>query len=81
MVQEENANQGEDGGESPHDFLANMGKALLLQEDVDTGLAEILAVHLLTAAPTVDAVAKAKTAILKLASDRANPTHPEEDHG
>jgi ethanolamine utilization microcompartment shell protein EutS len=59
------------------EFLANLGKSLCEKEGVDIGLADILAKHLLTIAPTVDAVAKAKDAILKLASDRANPPKPE----
>jgi hypothetical protein len=59
--------------ETPADFLANLGNALRQKEDVDVGLADILAKHLLTAAPAVDAVAQAKDAILKLAGERANP--------
>ncbi len=63
--------------ETPSDFLANLGKALREKKDVDVGLADILAKNLLTAAPAVDAVAKAKDAILKLAGERANPPKPE----
>lgn len=63
--------------ETPADFLANLGKALREKKDVDVGLADILAKNLLTAAPAVDAVAKAKDAILKLAGERANPPKPE----
>ncbi len=63
--------------ETPADFLANLGNALREKEDVDVGLADILAKHLLTAAPAVDAVARAKDAVLKLAGDRANPPKPE----
>ena len=59
--------------ETPSDFLANLGKTLREKEEVDVGLADILAKHVLTAAPAVDAVAKAKDAILKLAVERANP--------
>lgn len=59
--------------ETPTDFLANLGNALREKKDVDVGLADILANHLLTAAPAVDAVAKAKDAILNLAGERANP--------
>ena len=59
--------------ETPTDFLANLGNALREKKDVDVGLADILAKHLLTAAPAVDAVAKAKDAILNLAGERANP--------
>jgi hypothetical protein len=63
--------------ETPTGFLVNLGKALCEKEDVDVGLADILAKHLLTAAPAADAVAKAKDAILKLAGKRANPPKPE----
>jgi hypothetical protein len=63
--------------ETPADFLANLGKALRDKEDVDGGLVDILAKHLLTATPHVGAVAGAKDAILKLASERANPPKPE----
>jgi hypothetical protein len=59
------------------DFLANLGNALRGNENVDVGLADILAKHLLTASPAVDALTKAKDAILKLASERANPPKPE----
>jgi hypothetical protein len=65
--------------ESPADFLGNLGKALREKENVDVGLANILAKHLLTAAPAVDAVPKAKDAILKLAVERANPPKPGAD--
>jgi hypothetical protein len=63
--------------EAPADFLANLGNALHGKENVDVGLADILAKHLLTAAPAVDALARAKDAILKLAGERANPPKPE----
>ncbi len=63
--------------ETPADFLANLGNALRGNENVDVGLADILAKHLLTASPAVDALTKAKDAILKLASERANPPKPE----
>ena len=64
--------------ESPADFLADLGNALCEKENIDLGLADILAKHLLTAAPAVDAVAKAKDAILKLAGERASPPKPED---
>lgn len=66
---------------SPNNFLTNLGKELREKANVDVGLAEILARHLLTAAPAVDAVAKAKDAILKLAVERANPPKPEAGDG
>jgi hypothetical protein len=58
--------------ESPATFLARLGKHLSDKQGVDVGLAEILSIHLLKAAPAQDAVAKAKAAILKLASERAH---------
>ena len=66
---------------SPADFLVNLGKELREKANVDVGLADILARHPLTAAPAVDAVAKAKDAILKLAVERANPPKPEAGDG
>ncbi len=67
--------------ESPADFLVNLGNALREREGVDLGLADILAKHLLTATPAVDAVAKAKDAIVKLAAARADPPKPEVGDG
>jgi hypothetical protein len=67
--------------ESSADFLAKLGDMLRKKEDIDTGLASVLAEHLLTTTPAADAVAKAKAVILKLASDRANPPQKEADHG
>jgi len=63
--------------EALSDFFGNLGMMLRGKEGVDIGLADILAEHLLVAAPTVDAVAISKAAILKLASERANPSNPE----
>jgi isocitrate dehydrogenase kinase/phosphatase len=65
--------------ESPAGFLLNLSNAFREKEDVDVGLANILAKHLLIATPAADAVAKAKDAILKLAAERANlnPLKPE----
>jgi hypothetical protein len=67
--------------ETPADFLANLGNVLCGKENVDVGLADILAKHLLTALPTVDALTKAKDAILKLASERATAPKPEVANG
>jgi hypothetical protein len=67
--------------ETPADFLTNLGNALRKKEDVDVGLADILAEHLLTAAPAVDAVAQAKEAVLKLAGERANSPKQEATDG
>jgi hypothetical protein len=60
-------------GDTPTDFLSNLGNALRAKKEVDIGLADILAKHLLTAAPAANAVAMAKDAILELAGERANP--------
>lgn len=68
--------------ESPADFLANIGKALREKEGIDVALADILAKHLLTAAPCDNAIAKAKKAIVELAAERATPpAAPEVDDG
>jgi hypothetical protein len=67
--------------ESPADFLANLGNVLREKENIDLDLADILAKHLLTTARAVDAVAKAKDAILKLAGERASPPTPDVDDG
>lgn len=67
--------------DTPAIFLAALGKALGEKEDIDAALANILVEHLLTDTPAADAVARAKAAILKLASDRANPPKPQADHG
>src|SRR4051812_7611158 len=66
---------------SPADFLLDLGKALREKENIDTDLAEILAEYLLTATPAVDAVAKAKDAIVKLAVARADPPQPDAGDG
>lgn len=66
---------------SPADFLVSLGKSLRERENIDIGLADILVKHLLTATPAVDAVAKAKDAIVKLAVARADPPKPEAGDG
>ena len=66
---------------SPADFLVNLGNVLREKEHVDLGLADLLAEHLLTATPAVDAVAKAKDAIVKLAVARADPPKSEVSDG
>lgn len=60
-------------GETPAEFLTNLGNSLRENEGVDVGLANILAKYLLTATPDANAVAKAKDAIVKLAGERATP--------
>lgn len=67
--------------ETPANFLAGQGKALRGTKDVDVALADILAEHLLTATPAVDAVTKAKDAILELAGERAKPPSSEVTDG
>jgi hypothetical protein len=61
-------------GEGPASFLDDVANELRKAEHVDLALAEILAQHLLTAAPVHDAVAKAKELILNLARKRAMST-------
>lgn len=51
-------------------FLQRVGEALSGAEGIDTELAAILASHILTDSPTSDAVARAKAAIVQLASER-----------
>lgn len=60
-----------DSPEMPDVFLARLGDALIKKEGVDIGLTDILTRHILTATPAKDAVAQAKAAIIKLASERA----------
>lgn len=67
--------------ETSAEFLANLGKTLCEKEGVDVGLAKILTAHILKGEQVLHAVAQSKDAILKLASERANPPKPEEAHG
>jgi hypothetical protein len=62
-------------------FLDALGDNLKRKDGVDVNLANILKTHILTAAPAQDAVAKAKAAILSLASERANPAEREPSDG
>ncbi|GCB06548.1 hypothetical protein [Ralstonia sp. SET104] len=59
-------------GETPADFLTKLSKALCEKDGMDVGLVDILTEHVLTTAPNTNAVVRAKEAILKLASERAN---------
>ncbi len=54
-------------------FLAELGKALIVNEGMDADLASILSRHLLNAAPTEDCVEQAMMAINVLAANRAAP--------
>jgi hypothetical protein len=63
--------------ESSTDFLARLGTSLQESANVDVDLANILTELLLTAAPAKDAVTKAKSAIHKLALERADPPKSE----
>ena len=60
-----------DGLETPAVFLSALGKTLRENEQLDSDLAEILSGHLLTGTPAIDAVIKARNAIVKLAEERA----------
>lgn len=63
--------------DTPDVFLIALGESLKGKEGVDVGMADILKTHILKAAPSQNAVTQAKDAILKLASERANPPKPE----
>ena len=62
---------------TPAAFLAQLGQALKTHQGVDAGLAEIVAEHILTAAPAGDCLELATTAITTLAAARA--TRPKEN--
>lgn len=68
--------------ESPATFFARLGKHLSDKQGVDVDLANILSLQILKASPAQDAVAQAKAAILKLASERAHaPKKTEQPNG
>lgn len=67
--------------ETPDEFLDALGERLVAKEGVDRDLAEILTKHILKATPTQNAAVQAKDAILKLASDRADPSKMEVVNG
>lgn len=57
--------------DTPAEFLATLGELLTAYPDVDSELAKIVASHILTATPSVDAVEQATKAIVDLAAARA----------
>ncbi len=69
----------ENDDKTPAVFLAELGQELKNRqgEDEDTGLAGIMAEHILSATPTEDCVKQAMAAINTLAASRTNP--PEEN--
>ena len=67
--------------ETPCAFLDALGDNLKSDEGGDVALAEILETHILKVAPSQNAVAQAKDAILKLAGERANPPKLEMANG
>jgi hypothetical protein len=67
--------------ETPGEFFNALGDYLKGKEDTDVGLADILKAHILKTAPTQNAVAQAKDAIVKLAGERANPPNPKAANG
>ena len=71
----------ENAVETPEAFLADLGNNLSAKKGVDVGLTEILKTHLLKADPAEDVVARAKTAIVKLAGERASPPNKEDANG
>lgn len=70
-----------EAAETPDAFLTALGKTLQEKEGVDTGLAGILATHVLTAKPAKDAVTQAREAIVRLASERAAPPKTVAENG
>lgn len=67
--------------ETPDAFLKALGESLKAKESVDIDLAAILTTHILKAAAAPNAVAQAKDAIVKLASERADPPKVEVVNG
>lgn len=63
--------------DAPDVFLIALGESLKGKEGADVGMADILGTHILKAVPVQNAVTQAKDAILKLATERANPPKPE----
>lgn len=61
----------EEPPETPARFLKDVGTKLAKRDGVDSGLAAILAEHILAADVADDAVTKAKAAIVALAKTRA----------
>ena len=59
--------------ETPDAFLKALGESLKAKEGVDADLAAILTEHILKVAPSTNAVAQAKDAIVKLAVERTTP--------
>lgn len=70
-----------EAADTPDAFLKGLGESLKGKDGVDADLATILKTHLLKGAPAQNAVTQAKDAILKLASERANPPKPEVANG
>jgi hypothetical protein len=67
--------------ETPATFLKALAATLKSLDGVDSDLAAILATHVLVAEPAMDAVAKAKAAIVALAQTRAVPAKQEPADG
>lgn len=67
--------------ETNDEFLNSLGENLKLKEGFDSDISDVLEAHILKAAPAQNAVAQAKDAILKLASERANPPKSGVDNG
>ncbi|MCW5300539.1 hypothetical protein DXT88_20420 [Herbaspirillum lusitanum] len=67
--------------ETPAAFLEALGETLSGKAKIDVGLADILKIHVLKTKPAQNAVTQAKTAILKLAAERAAAPKAEVDNG
>lgn len=63
--------------ESHEMFLTKLGDFMQAKPGIDTALTRILVAHILTPSPEHNAVALAREAILKLASERAHGTESE----
>lgn len=66
-------------GDQPPSFLSSLSDRLRQQEGADTDLVAILEAHILVDAAAPDAVAKAKAAIVALATERALPVEPADE--
>jgi hypothetical protein len=58
---------------TPAAFLATLAATLKTSEGCDGELADVLTAHILTTSPDANALASAKSAIMKLAESRAAP--------
>lgn len=67
--------------QTPEGFLNALGSTLKSTDGIDTDLVDVLTAHVLLVTQNANAVAQAKTAIVKLAETRADQNPPETIHG